>query len=158
MPVPGVVQSATIWNAGPWVTNGNWTSALTANTAGTPGAEVEVARYVPGAALTLKFTAGTKIGPTYLDDTGGAQVDIGTLTLAVVRPDGSRKIIAIWPNTSFGTVAAQRDVNFRPAYQMTQFCNGNIGEYVVLFLDSDDPLDFDDATNTTNFPYTYRQG
>ena len=161
MPRPGVVQSATVWSSGAFgpLANGNWPSSIEADTAGTAGAEQEVARYVPGAALTLKFTAGTKFGPLMFDDAGntGNNLGQGIMTLAVVRSDGSRKIIAKTAMTSFGSTASQRDVNFRQAYQMTQFCFGNQGEYVVLYVDSGDAIDFDAPENMTNFPYTYRQ-
>lgn len=160
--MPGPTQSATVWSSGAFGTlaNGNWTSSITADTSGTAGAEQEVARYVPGAAITMKFTAGTKFGPLMLDDADntGSNLGQGVCTLAVVRPDGSRKIIYKTAMTSFGSTASQRDVNFRQAYQITQFCYGKLGEYVALFIDSGDPIDYDAAENMTNFPYTYRQG
>ena len=160
--MPGPTQSATVWSSGAFGTlaNGNWTSSITADTSGTAGAEQEVARYVPGAAITMKFTAGTKFGPLMLDDAGSAGNNLGqgVSTLAVVRPDGSRKIIYKTAMTSFGSTASQRDVNFRQAYQITQFCYGKLGEYIALFTDSGDPIDFDAPENMTNFPYTYRQG
>ena len=160
--MPGPTQSATVWSSGAFGTlaNGNWTSSLTADTSGTAGAEQEVARYVPGAAITMKFTAGSKFGPLMLDDAGssGNNLGQGVCTLAVVRPDGSRKIIYKTAMTSFGSTASQRDVNFRQGYQITQFCYGKLGEYVSLFIDSGDAIDFDAPENMCNFPYTYRQG
>ena len=160
--MPGPTQSATVWSSGAFGTlaNGNWTSSLTADTSGTAGAEQEVARYVPGAAITMKFTAGSKFGPLRLDDAGssGNNLGQGVCTLAVVRPDGSRKIIYKTAMTSFGSTASQRDVNFRQGYQITQFCYGKLGEDVALFIDSGDAIDFDAPENMCNFPYTYRQG
>lgn len=156
------VQSAVLYHNGSLgtIANGNFSSALSANTSGTVGAEHEVARYTPGSGLTLKFNAGTKIGPHYLEDAGNAgnNVDDGIMTLAVVRPDGGRKIIARWPHASFGTVANQRDEALRLAYQSTQFCKGNLGEYVALFIDSESAVDFDHASTQLAFPYQYRQG
>ena len=160
--MPGPVQSATIWSSGAFGTlaNGNWTSSITANTSGTAGSENEVARFVPGAAITMKFTAGTKFGPLMLDDedSSGNNLGQGVCTLAVVRPDGSRKVIFKTAMTSFGSTDNQQDVNNQRSYESTQFCYGSRGEFVVLYIDSGDPIDFDAPENSTNFPYTYKLG
>ena len=159
MPQMGPAQSSTLfWSGtGATSTNYNFTTVTTATPA-SAGSETVIAEYAVPYGTSVRFDAGRGF-ESFLAVDGGGQMSAGFYTLAVIRQDGSRKIITKQPLSAFSASDAQKDVNTQSSFQATIYAYGGLGEKVQIILD-DGGTAFDGTESVTrvSIPYSYKLG
>ena len=159
MPQMGPAQSSTLfWSGSGGVsTNYNFTTVST-STPASAGSEKVIAEYAVPYGTSVRFDAGRGF-QAFLAANGGGQLTAGFFTLAVIRQDGSRKIITKIPLAGFDTSANQKDVQKQVNYQATVYGYGGLGEKVQIILD-DGGTAFDGTESGTRveLSYSYKLG
>jgi len=157
----GPVQSNTLYQSGSLAASppdGNFTTVRATDTPASAGAVTTMATYDVPPATTIRFAGGRKYMSQWVL-AGGGQMTTGNLTLAVEHQDGSRTIFAKTPFLVFGSLAAQADDLFKPAYTTTVYASGARGDKVVVLADDGGvAIDVSLAGQSITLPYDYRIG
>jgi len=157
----GPVQSNTLYQNGSLAASppdGNFTSVRATDTPAAVGAVTVLATYDVPPATTIRMAGGRKFMTQFVL-AGGGQMTTGNLTLAVEHQDGSRTIFSKSAFITFGSLAAQADDLFKPAYTTTVYASGARGDKIVVLADDGGTaIDVSLAGNTIVLPYDYRIG
>ena len=157
----GPVQSNTLYQTGDLSASppdGNFTTVRTTDTPASAGAVTTLATYDVPPATTIRFAGGRKFMSQWVL-AGGGVMTTGNLTLAVEHQDGRRTIFFKMAFITFGSLSAQADDLFKPAYTTTVYASGARGDKVVVLADDGGTaIDVSLAGNTVVMPYDYRIG
>ena len=157
----GPVQSNTLYQTGSLAASppdGNFTTVRTTDTPASAGAVTTMATYDVPPATTIRFAGGRKFMSQWVLS-GGGVMTTGNLTLAVEHQDGSRTIFFKSAFLTFGSLSAQADDLFKPAYTTTVYASGARGDKVVILIDDGGTaVDVSLAGNAIVMPYDYRIG
>ena len=157
----GPVQSNTLYQTGSLAASppdGNFTTVRTTDTPASAGAVTTMATYDVPPATTIRFAGGRKFMSQWVLS-GGGVMTTGNLTLAVEHQDGSRTIFFKSAFLTFGSLSAQADDLFKPAYTTTVYASGARGDKVVILVDDGGTaVDVSLAGNAIVMPYDYRIG
>ena len=158
MPNPNApVQTSSLYWTGTGATSSNYNfTSVTTSTPATAGSQTTLAEYQVPYGTSLRFDGGRGM-QVFLTANGGGQLTDGIFILAVVRQDGSRKIINRSPASAFSGSDEQKDVNKQTSYQATTYAYGGLGEVVqVIWEAGGTAFDGTETTTRIELPYNYR--